>query len=348
MIPNPVESHARRGRGWGPWRSAVQALPALAAAILFHPAAAAQLTDETGQFAGVERHFIVARPDAGSPGARPDAPGHGALVLLFHGHLGSAREVFGRSPLAAWLAISDRDGVTVAALDGLSGSDRHSGWNDCRSDADTNPKADDVAFSAGVVGRLMASDGLDPRRVYVMGMSNGGVFTYRLATEMKPPVAGFAAVSALMPAQSACGAPDHPVPALIIMGESDPILPFAGGPVRLFGSSKRGSVQSFDDTVRLWRAVNHCLREPVVDTFPHQTRSGATVATRAVYAPDAGGAPLETIRIAGGGHAEPTLGPGYGILYRSFAGAQNHDFESAEEAWRFFQEARTPASTAAR
>ena len=39
-----------------------------------------------------------------------------------------------------------------------------------------------------------------------------------------------------------------------------------------------------------------------------------------------------------GGHVEPSLRYHYGWVYSRLVGTQNKDFESAEEAWRFFKD----------
>ena len=80
---------------------------------------------------GETRDYILATPDAALSGQRP-------LILVLHGHLGTAVNALGAglapSPLSAWLDIVDRESVLVAALQGLRGSDHRTGWHDCRSD----------------------------------------------------------------------------------------------------------------------------------------------------------------------------------------------------------------------
>ena len=77
--------------------------------------------------------------------------------------------------------------------------------------------------------------------------------------------------------------------------------------------------------------------DPATFVFPSRDAGGPTRATRYLWGVDPRGLQVELIRIDGGGHAEPSLARTYGPLYRHFAGRQNGDFESAEEAWRFFR-----------
>eukprot|EP01136_Pigoraptor_vietnamica_P038316 Opistho-1_new@107461 len=128
---------------------------------------AAQIGPDSVTTADGQRTFLLAQPERSPAGARP-------LVLVLHGHGGSAGQALGQkagaSPLAAWLPVADREGIYIAALDGSKAGDGKAGWNDCRRDAPGNPPVDDVAFAREVVHKLVAAGRVDPQRVYAMGM----------------------------------------------------------------------------------------------------------------------------------------------------------------------------------
>lgn len=302
-------------------------LPVLSAAL-----AAATPTPQTIPTVDGPRTYLLLRP--GAPGPRP-------LVILLHGHGGSAHQALTTGPLAAWKAISAREGVIVAALDGAKGGDGRQGWNDCRSDAAGNPKVDDVAFVKAVIQRLERESGADPRRVYLMGMSNGAMMTLRLALQLDPAPAAFCAVCGLMASEGPCaGTAPRSVPALLIDGTADPLVPFEGGQVHFF-KQQRGGVISAQATVDHWLQADGLAGAPARTTvFPHQPASRDTRAVKTVWG-TAPGPQVEFIRVEGGGHAEPTLAFAYGPVYRAFTGKQNRDFESAEEAWAFFKDQRS-------
>jgi polyhydroxybutyrate depolymerase len=314
---------------------------AAVAALLVAPASfavGAAVERATVTTADGPRTYVVARPSRRGVGLRP-------LVLVLHGHIGSAEQVLGlngkRSPLAVWLDIAEREGAVVAALDGAIGRDGHRGWNDCRADAPGNPTTDDVAFARAVIARLEREDGVDPARIYAMGMSNGGFMAFRLALELDPPPAAVAAVSSSMAADSVCGPPRRPVSVLIVSGTADPVVPYAGGEVRILWM-KRGSAVGIENAAAAWRRIDGISAPPVTPPIPH--RDGAddpTRAMRAVWGADAGGLQVELIRIEGGGHIEPSLSQRYGGLYQWVVGRQSHDLESSEEAWQFFKGKRT-------
>ncbi len=284
-----------------------------------------------------ERRFLLATPQQAAPGKRP-------LVIVLHGHSGTAEQVFGRArinaPMQVWLDIADREQVLVMAPDGAKGSDGKQGWNDCRADAPTNPHSDDVGFVGALIDQAVAEQGADPSRVYVMGMSNGGGMVYRLATEMAPRLAGVAAVAAMWPAKSLCPKPQHALPVLVVHGTADQIAPFEGGEVGHFLLRGRGSAISTLDTVVIWRKLAQLPASSVDTSFPHRDAADNTTGYRSGWGDDPHSIQVEMITVVDGGHTEPSIRRRMQDLYTAVLGAQNGDVEIAEEAWSFFKDKR--------
>ncbi len=296
---------------------------------------AAQITSQDMARPEGTRHFLVAKGAVKSAAKPP-------LIILLHGHGGTAAQLLGQkgsaAPLSVWLDIADREGLVLVAPDGLKGSDGKPGWNDCRSDADSNPSADDTAFVAALIDREVHEDNIDPARVFVMGMSNGGMMTFRVASELGKRVAGFAAVSASMAASPECAPPMTPVSALIISGTKDPLVPYEGGPVGFSARTSRGSVIGIEQAVGVWRRLDGLPEAAVsIVALPPQ---GNTTATRTVWGGKSGGFQVELLRIDGGGHVEPSKTQRIGATYAAIVGRQNGDVEAAEEAWAFFKDKR--------
>ena len=292
------------------------------------------------EVAGQQREYLLVTPDAAPPGPRP-------LVLLLHGHLGTAANALGSgvapSPLSAWVDIAERDNVVVAALQGLKGADRRTGWHDCRADETGNPRADDVAFASRVVQQLVTERRADPRRFYVMGMSNGAMMTLRLALEMRPTPAAVAAVAGTMAAQSECNGTPRPVSVLLIHGTEDPLVPYRGGGVGFGDRRDRGQVLSVDATRDFWLRIDALEKaRPESYAYPHRA-DDATRASKRTYGGDAG-PQVAVITVEHGGHVEPSLRFHYGALYSRIVGVQNRDFEPAEEAWAFFKTKKADAA----
>jgi len=291
------------------------------------------------------RHVNFVIPDqrpAGRKPAKQPAPVARPLVILLHGHSGSAMQLLGQrhstAPLSPWLAIADRDGVLLAAPEGAKGDDDKQGWNDCRADAVGNPRTDDVALVREIIDQAVSRYHADPTRLYVMGMSNGGFMAFRLATEMPEKFAAAAAVSASMPAQSQCAAPSRPLSLMVIAGDADPLVPFAGGDVRIWSTRSRGSALGVEKSVDSWRALAKLPPQPsAVSLFDHNALSGDTSARRTTWGSDPKQLQVELIVIRHGGHVEPSPSKRVGAMYLSIVGNQNADFEASEEAWAFFR-----------
>jgi len=151
---------------------------------LYRPAWA-QDSSESLDINGVQRSYVLHVP--------PDAGPSPALVPVFHGAGGSGQQmsrvvngeqVSGDMPLDV-LAASNH--MIVAYPDGI---DKH--WNDGRST--TQKFGDDVTFISQLIDHLTAQFGVNPKRIYATGLSNGGIFTYRLACDLSNKIAAIAPV----------------------------------------------------------------------------------------------------------------------------------------------------------
>ncbi|GAC1373924.1 MAG: PHB depolymerase family esterase [Aquirhabdus sp.] len=301
-------------------------------------ASAATINAETIARPEGQRQYLFAQPDRMPAGKRP-------LVILLHGHLGSAAQLLGQkhsaAPMSVWLKIADRDGVLLITPDGAKGRDDKQGWNDCRADESKNTKTDDVGLIQAIIKRAVSEHQADPARIYVMGMSNGAMMTFRIASELGDQLAGFATVSGSMASMSNCPAPKVPVSALIISGTADPLVPYAGGNVHFMSNQSLGGVISVDQSTAVWRKLNGLAETPhSVTTLPHLNPDDKTSATRTIWGSNPKGLQVELLRIDNGGHMEPSLTQHPRRFYTMIVGAQNEDVETAEEAWSFFKEKR--------
>jgi polyhydroxybutyrate depolymerase len=272
---------------------------------------------------------------------RSSAKGKRPLVLVFHGGSGSADQTLGLgrgvAPLAVWLEIGRREGLIVAAPEGLRGSNGNQGWNDCRADATNSPTADDVAFTVALIDELVMTANADPDRVYAVGMSNGAMFSLRLAIESGQHFAGFGIISGAMPAQTECVDNANPKPIVLISGTADPLVPFAGGPV-VDATSGRGTVRSNADTVELivTRSGGSIRSKPNAKRLANRDRNDGSTVLLQTYRGSF--APVHAITVTGGGHVEPSITQRIGRTYERIVGKQNHDFESAELVWQLLNQ----------
>jgi polyhydroxybutyrate depolymerase len=206
------------------------------------PAAAESFT-----IGGVERHYRLHLPPGGG-----DPP----LVVALHG-IGADVEHFAGE--TGFDGVADRNGFAVLYPEG--GGSGH-GWNAgfCCGSA-VRDGIDDVAF---VLALVAATEGIDHRRVFLAGVSNGGMLAYRIAAEQPERIAGFAVVAAAIGGTGRDGTPRYtiplpalPVPAMIVHGMQDPYVLYAGGVSSMLGIPGRRNA-SVAEALALWAHANRC------------------------------------------------------------------------------------------
>ncbi len=161
---------------------------------------------------GVKREGLIHLPSAGSTGKHP-------VVFVFHGHGGNMRHAARSMP-----AHEHWDEAIVIFLQGLptpgrltDPKGRENGWQiEPGHMGDRDLKFFDVVWSA-------ISDKADAGRVYAMGHSNGGSFTYLLWAKRSDLLA------AVGPSAAVAG-PKYgklpPKPAILVAGKKDELVKF--------------------------------------------------------------------------------------------------------------------------
>ena len=270
----------------------------------------------TLQFGGVTRRYYLHLPSTWHRG-RP-AP----LVLVVHGGGGRAS---GIAPHTGFSRLAEREGFVVAYPQGLNGR-----WNDGRGYAATH---DDVGFVRALLDTLGRELSIDPRRVYATGISNGAMFSYRLACDLPGTFAAVAPVAGAMPADlaPAC-AHTQPVSVLAFQGTADPLMPYAGGGV----ARRRGRVLSAERSIAFWATNSGCSAAPVTTDAPDRVTDG-TLVRRTVYGACREGRAVELYTIEGGGHTWPGGPPVGGAV-----GRVTREIDATALIWAFFVEHPKP------
>lgn len=283
------------------------------------------------------RRYLIAVPDDAPPGSAP-------LVVVLHGGGASAAQVMGRafppSPLSLLLEIAARERFVVVAPDAGKG-----GWADGCARSARAAGRDDVAFVDALIERAIAEHGVDPARVYVAGVSRGGWMAYRIASAIPHRLAAFAAILSPMPESGPGSAPEAALPALIVGGTADPLLPYRGGKYR-YAFNLMGRLRSIDDSVAVWRGLGGLHDAPATSAIAPRNGQCRTRVTRTVWGADPTGMQVALYRIDGGGHAEPSRLKRYPTFINRLTGRQNGDVEIAEAAWAFFREKRNARMSA--
>ncbi len=254
-------------------------------------------TDGTLTVDGLERTYHLHLPPSydGSP-----IP----LVLNFHGLTSNAGQ---QEFFSAMTPTADDHGFAVVYPEGYMSS-----WNGgacCGSAA--SDMIDDVAFTRAMLADIESKACIDKKRVYSTGMSNGGIFSHRLACDASDVIAAVAPV---------CGAlltgchPERAMPVMAFNGTADPLVTY---------DLATGSNDS-------WVAEDECTDMPEV-TF----MMGA--ATCETHSQCKEGVQVTFCHIEGMGHCWP----GQSFCPPSL-GMPNTDISANEEMWTFFQSFALP------
>ena len=174
----------------------------------------------------------------------------------------------------AFNRIADREGAIIVYPEGV---DRH--WNDGRDLPDTAARdnVDDVDFILALVEEVARQHELDRGRIFSTGISNGGFMSMRLACDAADTFAAVAPVTAVLSEKlGARCAPSRPVSIMIVNGTEDPLVPWAGGMVKVLGVS-RGAVWSAERTFERWLELwtittNEQFPEPIAAEFQRKAR----------------------------------------------------------------------------
>jgi len=299
-------------------------LPALSIVVLALAGAAgasAQTTTagtggaRTLRVSGVERSYFLVVPSsyrAGTP-----VP----LVLVFHGAGGRGRRMV---PHTGFGRLAEREGFVAVFPDGLGRR-----WNDGRGVAAGH---DDVGFVRALLDTLGRELSLDSTRVYATGISNGAMFSYRLACDLPGVFAAIAPVAGAMPSGLTEGcATTKAVSVLAMQGTADPLLPYRGGM-----AGGRGSVLSAAESIAFWARVDGCATTPARAASIDRVRDG-TRAELTTYSGCRDGVGVALYTIDGGGHTWPG-GPAVGRA----VGRVSRELDATAAVWEFFARHRRP------
>jgi polyhydroxybutyrate depolymerase len=230
------------------------------------------------------------------------------LVISLHGAglWGAAQR-----DISGWNELADREGFIVAYPSG-AGHASPRVW-----------ETQDVDFLAQLIDTLIVRQNVDPDRVYVNGLSNGGGMTFALSCAAADRLAAVGIVGgALFEPWGACIAAP-PVPVVVFHGTGDPVTLYEGGTTWV----APWPMPNIPQWVGRWAERNGC------DAVPRDSTLSATV-TRRAYSACAGGADVVLYTLHGDGH----VWPGGGALPKWLVGTDSRSMDATKVMWEFFVE----------
>ncbi len=249
---------------------------------------------------------------------------------MLHGGGGTHRGML-RLTQKRFNELAERDGFFVVYPQGIDKS-----WNDGRPDKISGAHRkgiDDVGFFEALIAHLTTRYPIDSARIFVTGISNGGLMSYRLGCSLPDKIRAIAPVTAQIPAaiEPLCRS-ESSVSLAVFNGTEDPLVPYDGGQITVF-RKQRGAVLSTGETIRIWRKKNRCSSEAVTTQLPDIAADGTRV-TRIEYSRCDEDARVVLYRIEGGGHTWPD---GRQYLSKSLIGKTTRDINGCDAIWDFFR-----------
>lgn len=257
---------------------------------------------------GKKRGYLIHVPKSYQPG-KPTP-----LVISFHG--------FGEWPahlmkVSRWNEVADESGFLVVYPRGSGFPLRWFSYGEPGEE-----RNQDVQFISDLLDQLQRTYSIDTNRVYANGLSNGGGMSCLLACKLSGRIAAIGSVSGayLLP-RSEWNAPRR-VPMILFHGTDDPLVPFHGGPSKVFPIP-------FPDVPSWvhWLGTNYgCPAGPA-----RLRDSGKASGIR--YSGGTNGAEVVFHTLSGGGHTWP----GGEKMPAFIVGATPSDINATRLMWDFFQ-----------
>jgi polyhydroxybutyrate depolymerase len=233
------------------------------------------------------------------------------LLILLHGYGSSGPEHDAYFHLGD---VAERRGFIYADPDGTVDSAGNRFWNATDACCDFDRSRVDADYLVGVIAAVRSSLAVDPRRIDLIGHSNGGFMSYRMACDHADLIAAIVSLAGETFANPGDCRPSAPLAVLQIQGTADDVVAFDGGTIEGIGAPGRrmAPYPGAEKTVAAWATYDGCAAMPStmaqrvdVDADISDGSQPAEAIVKRWAACRPGGA-VELWTIPGGSHA-PTI-----------------------------------------
>ena len=223
------------------------------------------------------------------------------LIMGLHGFMNDSDDMANFLPFGA---LAEAYGVITVFPDGVEDLFGFQYWN--ATDACCSifgPPVDDVSYLLGLLDLIEAQASVDARRTWLVGFSNGGFMSYRLACEAAGRFAAVVSFAGGTFKDEALCDPDVPVHTLQIHGTADNVIFYGGGAI-VGQPTYLGALE----TTNTWAVYDGCalvpdFSQPALDLASNLAGAETTVRRYIQGCLPGGSAELWTV--SGGAHNFP-------------------------------------------
>ena len=250
------------------------------------------------------------------------------LVIALHGRTSNGERM---ARLTEFNRLADQKQFIVAYPDAIDNQ-----WNYLHGLSEQDGKPNDSKFLLALIDDIRDRQLIDPGRIYVTGISNGGFMAQRLACYAPWVFAAYASVAAGGYAfmDLKCKH-DTAVNMLYMHGTADELIPWYGLGIEDENGNRRQVTMSILDSVRFWSERNQCGPEVRSQELLPAGNSPGTHVKIFKASQCANNAEVVLFAIIGGGHNWPGRAD---FIPPRIAGRVNMDIHASEVIWSFFDE----------
>ena len=248
------------------------------------------------------------------------------LVIALHGRTSNGERM---AQLTEFNRLADQKNFIVAYPDGIDQQ-----WNYLHGLSEPDNKPNDSEFLLALIDDIRGRQLIDPGRIYVTGISNGGFMAQRLACYAPRVFAAYASVAAGGYAFMDLNCKhEAPINMLYIHGTADELIPWRGLGVEDKNGNRQRVTMSILNSVRFWSDRNQCDAEIRSQEILPAGNSPGTQVKILKTRQCANNAEVVLFAIIGGGHNWPGRAD---FIPPRIAGLVNMDIHASDVIWSFF------------
>lgn len=265
---------------------------------------------------GENREYLLYVPQS----YNPESPV--PLVVSIHGFSDWPAH---HSRMTGWNKIAEEEGLIVVYPSGTGYPKR---WRMPQYDGNEEGTMKDVLFISDLIDELQLKYNIDPSRVFVNGLSNGGGMSYVAGCFLSNRIAAVGGVAGYYNFPLENCTPERALPTIAFHGTADPIVSYYGNRT----DTSDYTSPNVAEWIRSLAQLNGCSLEPAQLEAPELV-SGIW------YSGCNGNADVKFYTIEGGGHTWPGGKP----LPKWITGITYKDLPATRLIWEFYQQHPLPA-----